>query len=146
MSYQKIRSYTKIENSSVSKLIEMAILLERCATFLQQACGAIAREDFEGRFIATDKVIVLMSSLQNVLAVDRTQEAKEFHAFFGNVISLLVQVNLKNDIKLCMQIREKLIEMAQLWREADKTLVSTVNDALGDVTKDTHLESLQIRI
>lgn len=143
MSYQKIRSYAKIENSAVSKLIEMAILLERCAAFLQQAGIAIAAEDFEARFTATDKVIVIMCSLQSNLAVEQSEEAKEFHSFFGNVVSLLVQVNLKNDAKLCSQIREKLLEMSYLWREADKTLTPPSQD-LQQPTQQERIDSLNV--
>lgn len=143
MSYQKIRSYAKVENSAASKLIEMAILLERCAAFLQQAGTAITTEAFEERFIAIDKVIVIMCSLQSNLAVDQFEEAKEFHAFFGNVVSLLVQVNLKNDVKLCSQIREKLIEMASLWREADKTLTTSSSD-LEQSDQQQGIDSLNV--
>lgn len=122
MTYDQIRKYSQMQEKSASQLIEMAIILERCAQFLQRAIMAIEVHDYEERFINTDKVMVIMGTLQSILAVDRSEEAQGFHQFFENVVTLLVFVNVQDDAALCAKIREKLIDMADLWRAADKTM------------------------
>lgn len=136
MSYEQIRQYSHHQEKSASRLIEMAILLERCAQFLQQVIIAIPSQDYEKRFEYTDKVIVILNSLQGTLAIHHSEEAKAFHEFFSNAITLLVQVNLKEDPQLCLKIREKLLEMANLWRDADKTNYPS--------SKEPHLDSTNL--
>lgn len=122
MSYQKLRHYHQAESTSVSKLVQVAILLEYCAQLLQRTLIAIDQGDIEERFNTTDKVTVVISSIQGALAVERSEDAQALNTFFQNVISILIRINTENDKEMCELLRERLLEMGSIWRSADRTL------------------------
>lgn len=122
MYQRQFKKYNTLENASSSKLIQVAILLENCAQLLQKTIVALETKQYEERFLYIDKTIIILGAIQDVLATDRSGMARDLNTYFQNTIQLLTQVSIQEDIDLCKMVRERLIEMAQIWRDADKTL------------------------
>lgn len=138
MYYKQLRQYQKAEAITSSQLVKVAILLEHCAALLRQTKVALETKDYEKRFICTDKIIILIGSIQDCLVVDRSPEIMEIRDFFNNMISLIIKMNLKQDIELCGQLEVALTEMAAVWRLADS------NQSLSqssDTAVEHHIET-----
>lgn len=123
MYHKQFRNYSSVESSSSSKLIQVAMLLENCGQLLQKTCVAIEAKNYEERYLFIDKVMLILSAIQDILATDRSTMANNLNTYFQNTITLLVQVNVQEDLALCQLVRERLLEMAQIWRDADRTLI-----------------------
>lgn len=119
MYHNKIRQYHKTEAVTATKLAQVAILLEHCASLLRKATIAIETKNYEERYLCTDKVMVIINSIQSSLAVDKSAEAVDLNDFFQRIIVLLLEVGLKQNAVLCSQIEVALSEMASVWRLAD---------------------------
>lgn len=98
------------------------MLLENCGQLLQKTGKAIEAKNYEERYLLIDKVMLILSAIQDILATDRSTMANNLNTYFQNTITLLVQVNVQEDLALCQLVRERLLEMAQIWRDADRTL------------------------
>lgn len=122
MYHKQLRNYGVMESTSASKLIQVAMLLENCGQLLQKTGLAIEEKNYEERYLLIDKVMLILSAIQDILATDRSTMANSLNTYFQNTITLLVQVNVQEDLALCHLVRERLIEMAQIWRDADRTL------------------------
>lgn len=122
MYHKQFRNYSSVESSSSSKLIQVAMLLENCGQLLQKTGMAIEAKNYEERYLLIDKVMLILSAIQDILATDRSTMANNLNTYFQNTITLLVQVNVQEDLALCQLVRERLLEMAQIWRDADRTL------------------------
>lgn len=123
MYHKQMRNYSATASSSGSKLTQVAMLLENCGHLLKKASVAIEEKNYEERYILTDKVMIILSAIQDVLATDRSSMARDLNTYFQNSLTLLVQINAHEDLALCNLLRDRLIEMAQIWRDADRTLV-----------------------
>ncbi|AIK95794.1 flagellar export chaperone FliS [Candidatus Odyssella acanthamoebae] len=133
----QMRQYHKAEVVTASQMVQVAILLDHCAGLLRRAKVAIETKDYEQRHHCIDKVMVIISSIQSSLVVDRSPEIAEISAFFNNIVTFLLEVTLKEDTNLCEQVQIALSEMASIWRLADshksspnKTDVSPVSDSM----------------
>lgn len=124
---RQMRNYRSMESMTTSKLIQVALLLENCGQLLQKTIVAMEEKNYEERYLLIDKVMIILSAIQDTLATDRSDMANNLNTYFQNTITLLTQVSLQEDINLCKLVRERLIEMAQIWREADQTLSETTS-------------------
>lgn len=115
----KLRQYQRSQAVISTPVAQVAILLEHCAALMRRIKIAIDNKDYENRYHATDKAIVILSSIQSCLAVDQTSEAAELNRFFQQMIVLILEINLKDDIQLCHDVETALSEMADVWRTAD---------------------------
>lgn len=131
MYHKQFKNYRTAESSSASKLIQVAILLENCGQLLQKASLAIEEKKYEERYILIDKVMLILSAIQDILATDKSTMAKNLNTYFQKTITLLVQVNMQEDVTICNLVRERLIDMAQIWREADRTLITQMETSIS---------------
>lgn len=119
----KLRQYQMSQAAISTPIGQVAILLEHCAKLMRRIKIAIESKDYEARYNATDKAIVIISSIQGSLAVDRTIEAAELNTFFQHMILFILDINMKEDLQLCQDVEIALSEMADVWRTADATTV-----------------------
>ncbi|WP_010297301.1 flagellar export chaperone FliS [Candidatus Odyssella thessalonicensis] len=117
--YNKMRTYRRVEAMTASKIAQVAILLEHCAELLRRTKVAIEVKDYEQRYLCTEKVMVILSSIQSSLAIETSAEAVELNAFFNTMIIALLDINLKQEAALCEKVEFALAEMASIWRLAD---------------------------
>lgn len=115
----QLRQYQRSQAAIATPLGQIAILLDHCAGLMRRVKVAVEAKDYEGRYNATDKAIVIISSIQSSLAVDRTPEAAELSRFFQEMILFILDVNMKEDLQLCQDVEVALTEMADVWRVAD---------------------------
>ena len=119
----KLRQYQMSQAAISTPIGQIAILLEHCAKLMRRIKIAIESKDYEARYNATDKAIVIISSIQGSLAVDLTVEAAELNTFFQQMILFILDINMKEDLQLCQDVEVALSEMADVWRTADATTV-----------------------
>ena len=119
----KLRQYQMSQAAISTPIGQVAILLEHCAKLMRRIKIAIESKDYEARYNATDKAIVIISSIQGSLAVDLTVEAAELNTFFQQMILFILDINMKEDLQLCQDVEVALSEMADVWRTADATTV-----------------------
>lgn len=115
----KMRQYLRTEAATASPLAQVAILLEHCAGLLRRATVAIKMKDYEERFYCIDKVMVILSSIQSNLAIEKSVEATEINTFFQSMIVFLLDVSMNEDAVLCEKVETAIAEMASIWRLAD---------------------------
>jgi flagellar biosynthetic protein FliS len=115
----KLRQYQRSQAVIATPLGQVAILLDHCSGLMRRIKVAIEAKDYEGRYNATDKAIVIISSIQASLAVERTAEAVELSKFFQEMILFILDINMKEDLQLCQDVEVALGEMADVWRTAD---------------------------
>lgn len=118
-SYNKIKNYRKVEAGAASQLEQVAILLEHCAKLAGQAKYAVKEQLFEERFLATEKMITILSNMQSAFDVERSEHGRRMISFLQNIVLNLAGVNINNDAELCDKIQAALLDMAQAWRLAD---------------------------
>ncbi|MBX3487750.1 MAG: flagellar protein FliS [Candidatus Paracaedibacteraceae bacterium] len=118
----QLRQYQRSQAAIATPLGQIAILLDHCAGLMRRVKVAVEAKDYEGRYNATDKAIVIISSIQSSLAVDRTPEAAELSRFFQEMILFILEVNMKEDLQLCQDVEVALTEMADVWRVADMSV------------------------
>ncbi len=121
----QLRQYQRSQAAIATPLGQIAILLDHCAGLMRRVKVAVEAKDYEGRYNATDKAIVIISSIQSSLAVDRTSEAAELSRFFQEMILFILDVNMKEDLQLCQDVEVALTEMADVWRVADMSAPKT---------------------
>jgi flagellar protein FliS len=134
----QLRHYHKAESITASQMGQVAILLDHCAVLLRRAKVAIETKDYEQRHHCIDKVMVIISSIQSSLVVDRSPEIADISAFFNNIVAFLLEISLKEDANLCEHVQIALSEMASIWRLADShknashtTDVSSIPDSIA---------------
>ncbi len=137
----QMRHYHKIEAITASKMVQVAILLDHCAGLLRRAKIAIETKDYEQRHYCIDKVMVIISSIQSSLAVDRSPEIGEISNFFNNIIAFLLEITLKEDAALCQQVQIALLEMASIWRLADSHKTASNNTAMPAVSESLNMDA-----
>ncbi len=140
MYHKQMKNYSNAASTSGSKLTQVAMLLENCGHLLKKAAVAIVEKNYEERYILTDKVMIILSAIQDVLATDRSFMARDLNTYFQNSITLLIQINAEEDLDLCNLLRDRLIEMAQIWRDADRTLIDQNPASSLDENKSDSLE------
>ena len=116
----KLRQYQRSQATIATPLGQIAILLDHTAGLMRRIKIAVESKDYEARYHATDKAIVILSSIQSSLAVDKTEEAAELSRFFQEMILFILDVNIKEDLQLCQDVELALNEMAEVWRTADQ--------------------------
>lgn len=125
----KLRQYQRSQATIATPLGQIALLLNHCSGLMRRIKISIETKDYEARYTATDKAIVIISSIQSSLAVDKTEEAAELSQFFQEMILFILDVNIKEDLRLCQEVELALREMADVWRTADlNTKESEVNE------------------
>ena len=121
----KLRQYQRSQAATATPLGHIAILLDHTASLMRRIKIAVESKDYEARYHATDKAMVILSSIQSSLAVDKTEEAAELSRFFQEMILFILDVNIKEDLQLCQDIEVALSEMAEVWRTADQNSKKT---------------------
>lgn len=121
----KLRQYQRSQATIATPLGQIAILLDHTASLMRRIKIAVESKDYEARYHATDKAMVILSSIQSSLAVDKTEEAAELSRFFQEMILFILDVNIKEDLQLCQDIEVALSEMAEVWRTADQNSKKT---------------------
>lgn len=121
----KLRQYQRSQATIATPLGQIAILLDHTASLMRRIKIAVESKDYEARYHATDKAIVILSSIQSSLAVDKTEEAADLSRFFQEMILFILDVNIKEDLQLCQDIEVALSEMAEVWRTADHNTKAT---------------------
>lgn len=116
----KLRQYQRSQATIATPLGQIAILLDHTAGLMRRIKIAVESKDYEARYHATDKAMVILSSIQSSLAVDKTEEAAELSRFFQEMILFILDVNIKEDLQLCQDVELALNEMAEVWRTADQ--------------------------
>ncbi len=116
----KLRQYQRSQATIATPLGQIAILLDHTASLMRRIKIAVESKDYEARYHATDKAMVILSSIQSSLAVDKTEEAAELSRFFQEMILFILDVNIKEDLQLCQDVELALNEMAEVWRTADQ--------------------------
>ncbi len=116
----KLRQYQRSQAATATPLGHIAILLDHTASLMRRIKIAVESKDYESRYHATDKAIVILSSIQSSLAVDKTEEAADLSRFFQEMILFILDVNIKEDLDLCQDVEVALSEMAEVWRTADQ--------------------------
>ncbi|MBW8310263.1 MAG: flagellar protein FliS [Candidatus Paracaedibacteraceae bacterium] len=137
----QMRHYHKAEAITASKMVQVAILLDHCVGLLRRAKVAIETKDYEQRHHCIDKVMVIISSIQSSLAVDRSPEVGEISNFFNNIVAFLLEVSLKEDAALCEQVQIALSEMASIWRLADSHKVASNTTTLPMVSESMSMDA-----
>ena len=116
----KLRQYQRSQATIATPLGQIAILLDHTASLMRRIKIAVESKDYEARYHATDKAMVILSSIQSSLAVDKTEEAAELSRFFQEMILFILDVNIKEDLQLCQDVELALNEMAEVLRTADQ--------------------------
>lgn len=116
----KLRQYQRSQAATATPLGQIAMLLDHTAGLMRRIKVAIESKDYESRYHATDKAMVILSSIQSSLAIEKTTEAAELSHFFQEMILFILDINIKEDIQLCQDVEVALSEMADVWRTADQ--------------------------
>lgn len=117
--YNKLQSYRKVGAASASQLEQVSILLEHCAQLTMKVKEAAEHNQYEERFIQTERIMSIICNMQDAFDIENSEHACNMIQFLQNIIAALVQVNLKNEAELCTKIQQVLLDMAQAWRIAD---------------------------
>lgn len=134
-------SYSSNTARYASAGVQVAMLLALASRHMEAARDAIAAGNIEERFMATEKCAVIISGLRGCLNRDTPEAAamaNTLDAYYGRMLSFLVQINMKNDLPLCEAVIESLRTMSSTWRDiqarADVEARSTATDPAGNST------------
>ncbi|WP_032112605.1 flagellar export chaperone FliS [Candidatus Paracaedibacter symbiosus] len=121
MKLNQTKSYQRVEAISASKLGHVAILLDHCGRLLSKAIQAMKDNQIEERFLNIDRVMVILNTIDNNIDQNSSTYAKGLSRFFQRMVVGLIDVNINNDPVMCGKIQTCIMEMAKIWRNADKT-------------------------
>lgn len=124
--YHKIYAQTSTSNQTTAELL--ATLFEKAARYMDQAHDAITRDDSETRTTFSLKAAKILASLadamtpQDAASKEALQALKEYYAITQELIT---QMNVKNDPKACISIRDGFLDLAASWQEMGRAERST---------------------
>jgi flagellar biosynthetic protein FliS len=124
-----LRAYQKNQALMASPVEQVALLLDRAARLMDDAHKAMLDNRFEDRFLHSEKAIKIITGLASVLKTEDPTMPTEVRAlilvmegFYREMLIKIMDMSLKNDPRICLEIVEKFREMGGEWHDANKRI------------------------
>lgn len=119
-----MQSYQKTNKANASPLQLVIDLYDECVAKLEEALKAIHDNRFEDRYLATERVRTILMGLTEALNTStpaQEESAQNLRNYYAVIGGLLLRTDTQNDQESCMAAIESLRQMAQGWREIQKS-------------------------
>lgn len=106
---------------TVSKTRQVVMLYDGMIRFLQQACEAMEKKDYETRYNKLTRVTDIVAGLQACLDFDAGGDSARFlYDFYSSVEMRLFQLHRTNDTEACQKLIAEIKEMRDMWDRFDR--------------------------
>ena len=113
--YQDIDRHGNIEDASPHKLVEL--LYDTAIKRLNQAIGALARNDIATKGVKIGKAISIVEELRRTLDMENGGEVAEtLHSLYEYLKERLLAANLGNDPEILQECKAHLEKLLDGWR------------------------------
>ncbi len=117
---QSYKAYSRATHT-VSKTRQVVMLYDGMIRFLQQACDAIEKKQFETRYHKLMRVSDIIIGLQACLDFESGGvSAKILYDFYSAMDMRIFALHRTNDFKECQAITAQLKEMRDVWDRIDR--------------------------
>ncbi len=141
-----MQSYQKMNKANASPLQLVVDLYEECVSKLEEALKAIQEDRFEDRYLATERVRKILMGLTEALDTStpsQEEAAQNLRNYYSVIGGLLLRTDVHNDQESCMAAIESLRQMAQGWREIQRSTMVVEQPAAATPSSQEH-HSLEI--
>lgn len=141
-----MQSYQKTNKANASPLQLVIDLYEECVSKLEEALKAIQDNRYEDRYLATERVRAILLGLTEALNTStpsQEEAAQNLRNYYSVIGGLLLRTDTQNDQESCMAAIESLRQMAQGWREIQRS-TKTVEPAAPTAPTSQDHHSLEI--
>ncbi len=114
--YQEIDRHGNIEDASPHKLVEL--LYDTAIERLNQAMGALERNDMAAKGASIGKAISIIEELRRTLDMEQGGEVAEtLHALYEYMKERLLTANLTNDAEILQECKGHIETLLDGWRQ-----------------------------
>ncbi len=141
-----MQSYQKTNKANASPLQLVIDLYEECVSKLEEALKAIQDNRYEDRYLATERVRAILLGLTEALNTStpsQEEAAQNLRNYYSVIGGLLLRTDTQDDQESCMAAIESLRQMAQGWREIQRSTKTVESAAPTAPTSQDH-HSLEI--
>jgi len=119
-----MQSYQKTNKANASPLQLVIDLYDECVAKLEEALKAIQENRIEDRYLATERVRTILLGLTEALNTStpaQEESAQNLRNYYSVIGGLLLRTDTHNDQESCMAAIESLRQMAQGWRDIQRS-------------------------
>ncbi len=115
-----LKHYQHHKNRSKTGAQMVALVFNQCSVWVENIAQSLLEKDYYGRYQASEKVIMALTNLIPLFDTSTKEQeifAKDIHGFCFLILANITDINQKEDYTLCLQTRQLLKEMADIWQK-----------------------------